>query len=173
VLHSESHVKESHACSQNIELDQDPQFGLKRLSAPLYKLKRNSVPNEPSSPGFRPRSGPTIIAAGLLLCALALVVLYTSRQAFHSLVALVVVAAIGVAALLLQLRMRPDLASDHSSFRSPLWLSALGVVCAVVAVFANFFQLSAAILTIAALIALLAFAAAGILIIKELRNRRV
>ena len=46
------------------------------------------------------------MAAGLLLVALALVVIYTSRGAFFNPLALVVVAAIGLAALLLQLRLR-------------------------------------------------------------------
>jgi hypothetical protein len=100
------------------------------------------------------------------------VVLYTSRQAFESPLALVVVAAIGVAALLLQLRIRPVLASDRA-FRGPLWLSGVGVVCAVGAVFANRFHLSAALALIAALVAVVSFAVSGIIIIKELRNRRV
>jgi hypothetical protein len=45
-----------------------------------------------------------VIAAGLLILALALVVIYTGPRAFVSPIALVVVAAIGVAALLLQVR---------------------------------------------------------------------
>ena len=91
------------------------------------------MPDDPSNPGPHPQPrGATIIAAGLLLVALALVVLYTSRRAFLSPVALVVVAAIGVAALLLQFRLRPDLSSSAraSSARGPLWINAFGVVFA-------------------------------------------
>ncbi|HXM68057.1 MAG TPA: hypothetical protein VN911_15090, partial [Candidatus Acidoferrum sp.] len=71
---------------------------------------------ESSNPGSSPgRHRSTIVAAGLLLGALALVVIYTGRGAFLSPVALVVIAAIGVAALLLQLRLRPDLSSSVRS----------------------------------------------------------
>ncbi len=45
-----------------------------------------------------------VIASGLLLLALAVIVIYTGPNAFLSPIALVVVAAIGLAALLLQLR---------------------------------------------------------------------
>jgi len=48
----------------------------------------------------------TVIASGLLILALALVVIYTGPNAFYSPVALVVVAAIGLAALLLQVWFR-------------------------------------------------------------------
>jgi len=116
----------------------------------------------------------TIIAAGLLLAALALVVLYTSRRAFLSPVALVVVAAIGVAALLLQRRLRPDLStSDRASIRGPLWLNLLGVVFAVGAVFADVFHLSAALMLIAALAAVVSFAVSGFIVLSALRKRRV
>jgi hypothetical protein len=56
----------------------------------------------------------TVIASGLLLLALALVVIYTGPAAFLSPVALVTVAAIGLAALLLQVRFRRELPSIHS-----------------------------------------------------------
>ena len=79
------------------------------------------MPDNSASPGSNPQPRrATIVAAGLLLAALALVVLYTSRRAFLSPVALVVVAAIGVAALLLQLRLRPDLSSSVQAARVPL-----------------------------------------------------
>jgi hypothetical protein len=125
-----------------------------------------------SGPSPQPRSA-TIVAAGLLLAALALVVLYTSRGAFLSPVALVVVAAIGVAALLLQLRLRPDLSSSvQASSRAPLWLNALGVVFAVAAVFADVLHLDAPFMLIAALAAVVSFAVAGIIVLSALRKRR-
>ncbi|MGC2139928.1 MAG: hypothetical protein WA627_19360, partial [Candidatus Sulfotelmatobacter sp.] len=78
------------------------------------------MPDTPPTPGptAQPR-GPTIIAAGLLLAALAVVVLYTSRRAFLSPVAMVVVAAIGLVALLLQRRLRPDLRQDLQPAAQP------------------------------------------------------
>jgi hypothetical protein len=138
----------------------------------VIKLVTESpVPDDPSSPSPNPhRRGTTIIAAGLLLAALALVVLYTGRGAFLSPLALVVVAAIGVAALLLQLRLRPDLSSVRaSSARGPLWLNALGVVCALGALFADVLHLDA---TVIALAAVVSFAVAGIIVLNALRKYR-
>jgi hypothetical protein len=134
------------------------------------------VPDNPSNPEPNPPPrGAGVIAAGLLLAALALVVLYTSRRAFQSPVALVVVAAIGVAALLLQLRLRPGLSSSlrSSSVRGPLWLNALGVAFAVGAVFADVLHLNPALLLIAALAAVVSFALSGIIVLCALRKRHV
>ena len=88
-------------------------------------------------------SGPVIrrwkvIASGLLLLALAVVVIYTRPNAFLSPIALVVVAAIGLAALLLQVRFRQDL----PQVRSPLWLNVLGLLCAMLALPADFLRMS-------------------------------
>ena len=129
------------------------------------------MPDSSSNPGPKPPPRrPTLVAAGLLLTALALVVLYTSHRAFVSPLALVVVAAIGLAALLLQLRLRPDL---PSSIRGPLWLNGLGVVFALGSVFADFLHLNPAIVPIAALAAVVAFALSGIIVLSALRKRRV
>jgi hypothetical protein len=106
----------------------------------------------------------------LLLAALSLVVIYTNRGAFMSPLALVVIAAIGLAALLLQLRLRPDLAS---STRGPLWLNVLGVAFALSAVFADLLHLSASLLLIAALGAVISFGISGIILLSALRKRRV
>lgn len=128
-----------------------------------------------SSPKADARSrSATLIAAAWLLVALALVVFYTSRRAFLSPVALVVVAAIGVAALLLQLRLRPDLpAARGASLWAPLWLNILGVLCALAAVFADVLHLSATLMLIAALAAVVSFGVSGIIVISTLRKRRV
>jgi uncharacterized membrane protein len=113
----------------------------------------------------------TIIPAGLLLAALALVVLYTSRRAFLSPVALVVVAAIGVAALLLQRRLRPDLSSSRRVYsRGLLWLNVLGIVFAVAAVLADVLKLNGVFMLIAALAAVVSFAASGIIVLSALRK---
>ena len=132
------------------------------------------MPDDPSNPGPNPQPrGATIIAAGLLLAALALVILYTSRGALLSPVALVVVSAIGGAALLLQLRLRPDLSSVRaSSARGPLWLNALGVVCAIGALFADVLHLNEVFMLIAALAAVVSFAIGGIIVLNALRKHR-
>lgn len=109
------------------------------------------------------------MAAGLLLLALAIVVIYTSRPAFSSPLALVVVAAIGLAALLFQIRLRKDL---QAPVQAPLWLNVLGLLCALAAVFADVLHLSANWMLLAALGAVVCFAASGIVVLKALRKPR-
>jgi hypothetical protein len=111
----------------------------------------------------------TILAAGLLLAALALVVIYTNRGAFYSPIALVVVAAIGLVALLLQLRLRPH---TGAPVRSPLWLNALGIAFAVAAVSADMLQVSAGLMMVAALVAVVCFSVSGVVVLAALRKRR-
>ena len=77
---------------------------------------------------------------------------------------------LGLAALLLQLRLRPDLAS---SIRGPLWLNLLGVSFALGAVFADFLHLNAALMLIAALAAVVSFGVSGIILLSALRKPRV
>ena len=84
--------------------------------------------------------------------------------------ALVVVAAIGLAALLLQLRLRQGLAP---AVRPPFWLNLLGVILAIAAVFADVFQLNAALMLTVALAAVLCFAASAIFVLKALRSRQI
>lgn len=110
----------------------------------------------------------TVIASGLLLLALALIVLYTAPNAFRSPVALVVVAAIGLAALLLQLRFRQDLPHVHS----PLWLNVLGLVCAILAIAADQLKLSPRALEVVSFGALACFGISGSLIFRALRQPR-
>lgn len=141
------------------------------LRQALYNfVRRNSLPeassNSPSS--IRPRRW-TILAAGSLLLALALVVIYTSRGAFFSPIALVVVAAIGLAALLLQLRLRQGLSP---TVRAPLWLNVLGVVFAMAAVITDVLHASSTSMLIAALGAVLCFAVSGIVVLDALRRQR-
>ena len=134
------------------------------------------MPDNSPNPGpNRPPRGPTIIAAGLLLAALALVVLYTSSRAFLSPVALVVVAAIGVAALLLQVRLTPGLSSGAPapSVRGPLWLNALGVLFAIAAVFTDLLHFNGVFMLIAALAAVVSFAVSAIIVLGVFRKRRI
>jgi len=124
-------------------------------------------------PAPKPRRW-SIVAAGLLLAALALVVIYTSRSAFFSPLALVVVAAIGLAALLLQLRLRRDLSNDlNAPVRAPLWLNVLGLIFAIAAVFADVLRLSPNLLLIAALGAVLCFAVSGATVLHALRRKKI
>ena len=126
------------------------------------------MPDAVSNPSSAAKSRrPAILAAGLLLLALALVVIYTGRGAFRSPIALVVVAAIGLAALLLQLRLRQDL---PTSVRAPLWLNALGVISAIVAVVADVFRFNFAFLLVTALGAVVCFAISGIIVLDALRK---
>jgi len=128
------------------------------------------LPDAASNPAPAPRPrGWTIVAAGFLLLALALVVIYTSSAAFFSPLALVVVAAIGLAALLLQLRLRHDIGAP---VRAPLWLNVLGLVFALAAVFADVVHLNASRMQIAALGAVLCFGASGIVVLHALRKMK-
>jgi hypothetical protein len=128
------------------------------------------LPNADSNPGLiaKPRRW-TIFAAGLLLLALALIVIYTSRGAFLSPLALVVVAAIGLAALLLQLRLRHN---GTARVRSPLWLNVLGIVLAGAAVVVDIMRPSSAWMLIAALGAVFCFAISGTIVLNGLRKNR-
>jgi hypothetical protein len=146
---------------------------LKTLIPALYNLGRNDLPDAPSNPPPALESQPksrrwSIVSAGLLLLALALVVIYTSRSAFASPLALVVVAAIGLAAVLLQLRLR----KDAGAVRAPLWLNVLGLVFAITAVFADLFHLGANLMLAAALGAVVCFASSGIAVLRALRKKK-
>ena len=120
------------------------------------------------APPTNPRSR-GVIAAGLLLIALSLVVIYTSRPAFLSPLALVVVAAIGLAALLLQLRLRGDLSAG---VRAPLWLNVLGLIFAIAAVIADLVHLSAGVMLVAALAGVICFALSGVKVIHSMRKQK-
>ncbi len=139
-----------------------------KFTAGLYNLGRDRLPDATSNPAPAPRRW-SIVAAGILLLALAVVVIYTSRSAFSSPIALVVVAAIGLAALLLQLRLRRGLSAP---VRAPLWLNVLGLVFAIAAIFADIFRLNANLMTIAALGAVGCFAVSGTAVLHALRKKK-
>lgn len=108
----------------------------------------------------------TVIASGLLLLALGMVVIYTGPAAFYSPTALVVVSAIGLAALLLQVRFRQDLPNVHS----PLWLNVLGVLFALVSLFADYLHITRRALDLVAFAAVVCFGISGSLILRALRR---
>jgi len=126
----------------------------------------DATSNQPPTP--KPRNW-SLVAAGLLLLALALVVIYTSRSAFFSPLALVVVASIGLAALLLQLRMRKDL---DRKIHAPLWLNVLGLVFAIAAVIADFVHINSNFMIVAALGAVISFAVSGVVVLDAFRKRK-
>ena len=130
-----------------------------------HAARRGDRPLTASSPAARRW---TVIASGLLILALALVVIYTKPGAFLSPIALVVVAAIGLAALLLQLRFRQDL----PQIRSPLWLNVLGLLCAIVALAADFLRMPPRLLQVVAFAAVVCFGISGSLILHALRRQR-
>ena len=109
----------------------------------------------------------TVIASGLLILAIALVVLYASRSAFHSPLAVVVLSAIGFVAVLFQLRLRPN------PVRAPRWLNVAGIVCAVCALFADLLRLSANLSQVAALGAVGCFAISSFIMLDGIRKGRV
>src|SRR5579863_16938 len=140
-------------------------------TAALYNLGRNSVPDATSNPAPAPKPRRwTIFAAGLLILALAVVVLYTNSRAFSSPLAIVVVAAIGLAALLLQLRFRRDIGTP---VRAPVWLNVLGLACALGAVFADRLHFSANLMQVAALGAIVCFAISGVVVLHALRKKKI
>lgn len=128
------------------------------------------MPDEaPIPPAPLKPCGWSLVAAGFLLLALAIIVLYTNRQAFSSPLAIVIVAAIGLAALLLQLRLRKDLSA---TVRAPLWLNVLALVFAIATLFADVLHLSPGLLLVAALGAVLCFAGSGIVVLHALRKAK-
>lgn len=111
----------------------------------------------------------TVIASGLLIAAMAVVVIYTTRRAFFSPITLVVVAAIGLVAVLLQLRYRRDVAQR---VHLTVWLNILGVGIALVALFADLLRLSYLVFEVTALVAVGCFSVSSVVILEALRRNR-
>src|SRR5438045_8048077 len=110
----------------------------------------------------------TVLGAGLLCCALILVVLFTSPAAFRSPAAVVVMALIGTAAVLVQLRLRND---DHQrSVRPPIWLNILGIVFSLAALFPAVFHLGMRFAQPLALGAVSSFAVSSAIILHSFRK---
>ena len=111
-----------------------------------------------------------MIASGLLLLAIALVVIYAGSSAFHSPLAVMVLAAIGLAAVLLQLRLHP---ACPANVRVPQWLNVVGIICAVCALFADRLRLSSNLAQVMALGAVGCFAVSSVVVLDAIRKSRV
>lgn len=111
-----------------------------------------------------------VILSGLLIGTLAVLVTFTSRAAFLSPTAIVVVAAVGLVALLLQLRFRYREAA--AGVHVPLWLNLAGIVFALVGFFADDLHIRSSIAEVLALFAIGCFAVSGVFVLHRLRKQR-
>jgi uncharacterized membrane protein len=121
-------------------------------------------------PNMSPHPRVTVIASGLLCGVLALVVTFTNRAAFFSPLAVVVVAAIGAAAVLLQLRLRNR--KQAQLLHPPIGLNLLGIGLALAALFAERLHLSAQRAQLLALAAVAVFAVSSAIVLHSLRKNR-
>ena len=112
----------------------------------------------------------TVIAPGLLCGLLALVVIYTKPNAFYSPIAVMIVAAIGLAAVLLQLRFYNQ--EQAHPLHAPVWLNVLGILFALAALFSDVLHLSPAIAQLMPLGAIGAFSISSAIILHGFRKRR-
>jgi hypothetical protein len=130
----------------------------------------NPTSEAPSGDPAKPRHR-TVLASAMLCGVLALVVLYTNRRAFFSPLAIVVVAAIGLAAVLLQLRFHNRISSDV--VHPPVWLNVVGILCALGALFADYMRLSSQAAQFMALGAVGSFGISGAIILHAFRKHRI
>jgi hypothetical protein len=112
----------------------------------------------------------TVIASGLLCGVLAVVVLFTNRSAFFSPLAVVVVAAIGLAAVLFQLRLRGR--AGVGSVRQPVWLNLTGTLLALAALVSDLLHKAPQWTETLALAAVATFAVSGAQILHAFRKYR-
>jgi uncharacterized membrane protein len=111
----------------------------------------------------------TVIASGLLCGAVALVVLFTNGGAFFSPLAVVVMGAIGLAAVLLQLRLQNR--DQAQSSNSPVWLNVLGILFALAAFFGDLLHFTPQLTEALALGAVASFGVSGVIILHSFRKR--
>jgi hypothetical protein len=111
----------------------------------------------------------TVIASGLLCGALAMVVLFTNRGAFFSPLAVVVMGAVGLVAVLLQLRLQN--ADQTPSASSPAWLNILGILFALAAFFGDLLHMPPPLTKSLALGAVASFGISGVIILRSFRKR--
>jgi peptidoglycan/LPS O-acetylase OafA/YrhL len=112
----------------------------------------------------------TVLASGLLCGLLALVVIFTNRSAFRSPLAVVVVAAIGSAAVLLQLRMRNR--EQARALHPPIWLNLFGIALALVALFSDYLKIKPEMTQLLALGAVGSFGISAAIVLHAFRKGR-
>lgn len=112
----------------------------------------------------------TVIASGLLCGLLALVVIYTKPNAFYSPIAVMIVAAIGLVAVLVQLRFynREQARPVHP----PVWLNVLGILFALAALFSDALRLSPPVAQIMPLGAIGTFSISSALVLHAFRKNQ-
>ncbi len=96
--------------------------------------------------------------------------IYPKPNAFRSPLAVVIVAAIGLVAVLMQLRFYNR--QQTKPVRAPVWLNILGIVFAVAALFADVLHLSSDMAQLMALGAIGSFAISSAVILQAFRKRR-
>jgi hypothetical protein len=114
--------------------------------------------------GSHPRRW-TVIFSGLLCGALALVVIYTNRGGLSSPLAIVVLAAIGLLALILQLRLR-----EPRAVHAPVWLNVVGILFALGALGSDLIHIRSDLSPILALLAVACFAVSAASVLQVLRR---
>jgi len=112
----------------------------------------------------------TVIAPGLLCGLLALVVIYPKANAFRSPLAVVIVAAIGLVAVLLQLRFHNR--DRKHPVRAPLSLNLLGIAFAVIALLGDALHLNSDVAQLMALGAIGSFSISSAVILHAVRKDR-
>jgi flagellar motor component MotA len=110
----------------------------------------------------------TVIASALLCGILAVVVMFTNRRAFYSPLAIVVVAAIGAAAVMLQTRMRE--VEQTATLKYSVWLNVLGSVFAVASLLSDFLEPSQAVAQTMALGAVASFGIGSAILLHAFRK---
>lgn len=113
----------------------------------------------------------TVLASGFLCGLLALVVLFTTPRAFHSAIAVLVVASIGFVALLLQLRFASP--KDSPASQPHAWLNIVATVLALSAVILDFLRVNNQWVMALALAAIVVFGVSGIFIWHTLRRQQL
>jgi drug/metabolite transporter (DMT)-like permease len=117
--------------------------------------------------GTNPRRW-TVIVSGLLCGVLALVVIYTNRGGLSSPLAIVVLAAVGLLALILQLRLRTG--EQRPAVHAPLWLNLAGILCALAALGADLKHIRPDLAPLLALLAVVCFAISSVSVLQGLRR---
>ena len=100
-----------------------------------------------------------------------MLVLFTNRRIFFSPLTVMVLGAIGLAAVLLQLRLRAP--EQASAVRQPVWLNLLGILLALAAFVSDLLHQSPQLIETLALAAVTSFAISGALILHAFRKQRV